>query len=69
MNLVQWIKYRIELKRRKKGVCKYCYGKGYSTQLRGTTAFADFPRDKTYHYPQKIEKNPCRNCKKLTKSP
>lgn len=67
MNILQWIKYRIELMKRRRSICKYCYGKGYSSELRGAVSFPDFPGDKTYYGPQKIEKNLCKKCNKLTK--
>jgi len=63
MNLFQWIKYRIELFRRKQKVCKYCYGKGYSTELKGQTLSADFPGDKSYTLPPEVNKNICKQCK------
>lgn len=53
--------FKEEVKKTEKafGGCKKCYGKGYSTQRRATTTFADFQGDKTYTTPMKNEVNFC----------
>jgi hypothetical protein len=40
--------------------CKYCYGKGYATQLRQYCIVGDFPGDITYTSEPEIIKIPCK---------
>lgn len=42
--------------------CKYCWDKGYYTQLVQTIYHADFVGDKTYADPPEIKKVPCPKC-------
>lgn len=43
----------------KKEICSKCRGKGYSTELRGTTAAPDFIGDKRHDTSLKVELNFC----------